>query len=222
MHLWHTYKTPDLAAHAAADRIAEIISQILGNHSRCHIALPGGTTPAKCFYYLAQHKINWQSVHWYLGDERCLPIGHTERNDVMIRQQLWSAINAAENTIHLIPAELGAVAAAEKYAAIIDKVTLDIALLGMGEDGHTASLFPGNVALQNNNSVVPVFNSPKPPTDRVSLSVATLRQAAHRLVLTTGESKQQALRQIKNKMALPVNSIGDVEWFVDAAALASN
>ena len=65
---------------------------------------------------------------------------------------------------------------------------------------------------------VPVFNAPKPPADRVSLSVATLLRAKHRIVLTTGEGKQQAISQIRNQIDLPVNRIGDIEWFVDAAA----
>ena len=219
MHTWHTFASPDLAAQAAANRIAELIEQTLQENNICHIALPGGNTPAKCFHYLSQKKINWEHVHWYLGDERCLPAGHADRNDVMIQQSLWQPIHAQKKTIHRIPAEFGANAAAQIYAAHMDNTILDIAFLGMGEDGHTASLFPGNIALDNINSVVPVFNAPKPPAARVSLSVSTLQRATHRIVLTTGESKKRALEQIRAEIALPINRIGNIEWFVDAAVI---
>ena len=218
MHTWHTFASPDLAAQAAANRIAELIEQTVQKNNICHIALPGGNTPAKCFYYLSHKKINWKHVHWYLGDERCLPAGHAERNDVMIQQCLWQPIHAQEKTLHRIPAESGANAAARIYAAQMDNTILDIVFLGMGEDGHTASLFPGNIALDIINSVVPVFNAPKPPAERVSLSVTTLQRATHRIVLTTGDSKRHAIAQIKNRVDLPVNIIGDIEWFIDAAA----
>jgi len=222
MHNWHIYESQELAAQATADFLAELIKQSLQQNSICHIALPGGNTPAKCFHYLSQKNINWQQIHWYLGDERCLPVGHAERNDVMIRQHLWSKIQAPDKTIHTIPTELGATEAAAKYAAIMKNITLDIAFLGMGEDGHTASLFPGNIALKNLHSVVPVFNAPKPPAERVSLSVSTLQHARHRIVLTMGEGKQQAIASIKNRGDLPINSIGDIEWFVDTAASSAN
>lgn len=218
MHIWHTFDSTELAAQAAASRLAEIIKQALQQNNICHVALPGGNTPAICFDYLAQYIINWQQVHWYLGDERCLPVGHAERNDVMIQQHLWSKIQAPDKTIHTITGELGATDAAARYAAVINNITLDIAFLGMGEDGHTASLFPGNIALKDTHSVVPVFNAPKQPAERVSLSVTTLRRARHRIVLTMGEGKRQAITAVRNEVDLPVNTIGDIEWFVDAAA----
>lgn len=218
MHTWHTYPTPELAAQAAADFMAGLIKQSLQQNNICHVALPGGNTPAKCFEYLSQHDINWQQVHWYLGDERCLPIGHAERNDTMIRQHLWLKIQASARTIHTIPAELGADIATEHYATVMNGITLDIALLGMGEDGHTASLFPGNSALQNTGSVVAVFNAPKPPVERVSLGITTLQRARHRMVLTTGAGKKQAIAQIHNKADLPVNNIGEIDWFIDTTA----
>ena len=219
MHNWHTFESLELAAQATARRIAELIEQFLQQNNICHVALPGGNTPAKCFHYLSQKNINWQQIHWYLSDERCLPVGHAERNDVMIQQHLWSKIQASDKTKHTIPAELGAAEAAEKYAAIMNNIILDIAFLGMGEDGHTASLFPDNIALKNLHSVVPIFNAPKPPAERVSLSITTLQRAKHRIVLTTGDSKRRAIAQIKNRVDLPVNRIGDIEWFVDAAAV---
>ena len=219
MRTWHSYTTPELAAQAAANRIAEIIEQTLQNNALCHIALPGGNTPIKCFYYLSQKAIDWDKTHWYLGDERCLPVGHAERNDTMIQEYLWMPISAPKKTIHRLPAELGPESAAKIYAANMNNTQLDIAFLGLGEDGHTASLFPNNAALKNTASVVPVFDAPKAPAERVSLSVSTLQQAKHRIVLTAGAGKKLAIEQIKAGVKLPISRIGDIEWFGDAAAL---
>ena len=98
-------------------------------------------------------------------------------------------------------------------------VHVDIAFLGMGEDGHTASLFPGNAALGDLRSVVPVYHSPKPPSERVTLSLDTLNKADCRVILTGGSAKATIINRIKEGGALPVNSIGDINWFVDNEAL---
>lgn len=219
MHKWFVYSDFDLAAKAAADFLAEHIEQSLKQKGVCHVALPGGNTPASCLAGLAEKALDWEKVHWYLGDERCYPSGHAERNDVMLQKNLWSRIS--KTNIHRIPAELGAESGAEKYRELIDAIDyIDIAFLGMGEDGHTASLFPGNVALQDTRSVVPVHNSPKAPDDRVSLSSGTLQKAKIRMVLTAGSAKADMIARIKKGEALPINGIGEINWFVDEAAVS--
>ncbi len=219
MHEWKIYGGLEQASKAAANFLVENIQDCLAKRGECHIALPGGNTPATCLELLSQASIAWNKVHWYLGDERCLPIGNVERNDVMLNQHLFS--RTPESQVHKIPAELGPDKAAEFYSKIIDNlISLDIVFLGMGEDGHTASLFPGNAALQDKRSVVPVFDSPKPPDQRVSLGVETLRSAKLRVVLTAGATKQSIISKVENGMPLPVNMIGDIHWFVDKASMA--
>ncbi|HEY9052234.1 MAG TPA: 6-phosphogluconolactonase [Gammaproteobacteria bacterium] len=219
MHHWHIYPTAEDTAKAAADYLAELITKILQKQKLCHIALPGGSTPAKCFAWLTKKNLDWKNIHWYLGDERCYPVGHVERNDTMIREHLWLPIHCPENNMHPMQTELGAEEAAKKYCKLIESIgVLDIALLGMGEDGHTASLFPENPALKLTQAAIPVHNSPKPPPDRVSLSINSLQAARYRIVLATGTGKQWAIQQIKNEVNLPINSIGELEWFVDDAA----
>ena len=220
MNHWHIYPTAEDTAKAAAEYLAELITKTLKKQKLCHIALPGGSTPAKCFAYLTKKNLNWQNIHWYLGDERCYPVGHAERNDTMIREHLWLPIHCPDNNIHPMQTELGAEAAAEQYSKVIEQIgTLDIALLGMGEDGHTASLFPDNPALKLKQAAIPVHNSPKPPADRVSLSINTLQSTKNRIVLATGAGKQWAIQQIKQSADLPINCIGQLEWFVDNAAI---
>ncbi len=220
MHHWNIYPTTEDTAKATADYLSDLITKILQKQKLCHIALPGGSTPAKCFAHLTKKNLDWKNIHWYLGDERCYPVGHADRNDTMIQQYLWSPVQCPESNRHPIPTELGAEVAAEQYTKVIEQIgTLDIALLGMGEDGHTASLFPENPALMLTQAAIPVHNSPKPPADRVSLSISTLQSAKNKIVLATGTGKQWAIQQIKKDADLPVNCIGELEWFVDNAAI---
>ena len=219
MHNWFVFAEFKQASVAAADFLALQIEQSLQQRDVCHVILPGGNTPGECLYYLSQKDLPWEKLHWYPGDERCFPVGHAERNDTMLEKHLWSHL--PKTNIHPMPAELGAADAARLYAELISGIEkFDIAFLGMGEDGHTASLFPGNVALDDVHPVVPVYNSPKAPSDRVSFSLATLKKSRSRMVLTGGSAKADILLQIKEGSPLPINCVGDINWFVDEAALS--
>ena len=209
----------EAVARAAADDIAATVQRVLSGNDDCHIALPGGGTPARCLELLSTMPLPWTRLHWYLGDERCYPRGHAERNDTMIRDRLWSRIDGPENNNHPIPAELGPEQAAEIYAALIQSIgRLDLVVLGMGEDGHTASLFPGNDALRDTRAVVPVYNAPKPPPQRVSLGSRTLLAAGRRIVLATGAGKRDALQRINRGEDLPVLLAQPDRWLIDSLA----
>ncbi len=217
-HQWHIHNDFTELSQAAADFIADKILQSIQQKNCCHIILPGGNTPALCLSLLELKPLPWEKIHWYLGDERCYPLGHTERNDVMLEKNLWSKLPVSNS--HPIPAELGPAVGASVYRKMINDIEqFDIAFLGMGEDGHTASLFPGNKALHDERSVVAVYNSPKAPDERVSMGMNTLKNALCRIVLASGEGKADIISQIQSGDALPINSIGDIEWFVDKAAI---
>lgn len=219
LHHWHIHADPDAVAQAAADYLAERIWAVLDDLDDCHIALPGGTTPAACLRLLAAMALPWSRIHWYLGDERCLPPGDPERNDSLIQDCLWGPADIPADNCHPIRAEAGALAAAADYSELLALAGhLDIVLLGMGEDGHTASLFPSNPALALTDAAVPVFNAPKPPPERVSLSVPTLQAAGLRIALITGAGKAQAVQQLKAGEPLPINQVGQLEIFADRAA----
>ena len=221
MHKWFVYTKFDEASTAAAEFLAEKIETCVQQKGSCHVILPGGNTPVRCLAFLAEKALPWNKVHWYLGDERCYPKDHTDRNDVMLQKNFWSLIS--ETNIHLIQTELGAEKAAEIYQNEIKEIaSFDIAFLGMGEDGHTASLFPGNKALEDKHSVVAVYNSPKAPDERVSLSMDTLRKVHCRVVLVGGEQKAAVISRIKSGEALPINSIGEINWYIDEAAISSH
>ncbi|MDZ4202440.1 MAG: 6-phosphogluconolactonase [Gallionella sp.] len=204
-------------AAAAAQRIAELAAQAITARGVFHLALAGGETPRRCYEQLRVMPVDWRHVRIYFGDERCLPSGDAQRNDTMAREALLNHIVIPPENVHAIAAELGASGAAAEYAARLPS-RLDLVLLGMGEDGHTASLFPGNPATESGENAVPVFGAPKPPPERVSLGMAVLNGAREKLFLVAGAGKCGALQRIARGEALPAARITGAEWHMDRAA----
>ena len=217
---YKVYENPEAVAQAAAEYLFHQIKTCVAKKAQCHVVLPGGSTPARCLELLAKTPLPWTNVHWYPGDERCYPVGHAERNDTMITGKLFLQQEHCIENFHPIPAELGPEKGAEIYAALIAATGgLDIVVLGMGEDGHTASLFPGNAALEDPRYVVPVLHAPKPPSERISIGLTALKMATESIVLTTGANKCEAITRIRNGALLPVCLVEPKLWFVDEAAM---
>ncbi len=204
-----------------AQRILELAVAAIADHGNFRMVLAGGSTPAAVYRRLAAAKADWVRLHLYFGDERCLPADDPQRNSVMAMQQWLERVPVPSANIHAIPAEQGAAAAAEAYRAPVRVARpFDLVLLGMGEDGHTASLFPGHVHAQD-ELVVAVHNAPKPPPDRVSLSLAALNDANAVLMLITGSGKRDAVERWRRGENLPVARIRGrhgVDVYLDAAA----
>ncbi len=187
-----------VAARAAA-LIGELLSATLVARGRAHLALAGGTTPAGAYAQLAL--TDWSAVELWFGDERCVGPDDPESNYRMVADTLLGHAGAA--LVHRIEGELGAERAAAAYELELrervsddgdDLPVLDVVLLGIGEDGHTASLFPHNSALAvRGAAVVAVHDAPKPPPDRVSLSLEVLRRARATILLAAGPGKADAL-----------------------------
>jgi 6-phosphogluconolactonase len=186
----------DAVAEQTAALIEELIAAALGDRDRAHVALAGGTTPAGAYARLAP--ASWAGVELWFGDERCVGPTDPQSNYLMVEQTLLGHAEAA--LVHRIEGERGAEAAASAYAELLvaraggPLPVLDVVLLGIGEDGHTASLFPGAATLGAGPVVcVPVHDAPKPPPDRVSLSLEVLRLARATILLASGEGKAAAL-----------------------------
>ncbi|UOG90791.1 MAG: 6-phosphogluconolactonase [Candidatus Thiothrix sulfatifontis] len=185
----------EAVAQRACEWIAAAAAVAIRERGVFRLVLAGGGTPQRAYVLLADTLQDWDRWEIFWGDERCLPVEHVERNS---RMSLPTARRFP------IPAELGAAAAAVAYAQTIsEKLPFDVVMLGMGEDGHTASLFPGFVddpaALTQT-----VFDAPKPPPERVSLSVAALQACRQQLVLVTGAGKVEALAQWRSGARLPI------------------
>ena len=179
----------EAAARRGAEEVAAAIGDALGARGAAHVALSGGRTPARMHELLGPLVTSWRGVHVWFADERCVPPDDPESNARMVRETL----DAPGAVVHRIEGELGAEEAAAAYERELGDVVLDVAVLGLGEDGHTASLFPRHPALENSDPParrdVPVHDAPKPPPDRVSLSLPTLNGARQRLLLVTGAGK---------------------------------
>ena len=214
------HDNPDELSAAVAQRVADLAAQAIAARGVFHVALAGGETPRRCYEKLRDLTVDWTHVQVYFGDEGCLPDGDAQRNDRMAFDVLLKHVAIPPDNIHTIPAELGACEAAARYAAVLaDIERLDMALLGMGEDGHTASLFPGNPATDSAEQVVPVFGAPKLPAERVSLGMSTLNAALHKIFMVAGAGKREALEQIASGKLLPAARIAAAEWHLDRAAL---
>ncbi|EAU55470.1 6-phosphogluconolactonase [Mariprofundus ferrooxydans] len=216
------FDNAEALAGYAATRVAELCRDAVSENGVCHLVLAGGSTPKRCYELLREMKLPWGSLHIWFGDERCLPIGDAERNDTMADVALLAHVPVPPDHIHRMAAELGPEAAAAQYAEMLAAApVMDIVLLGMGEDGHTASLFPDNPALQDERLAVPVFDSPKPPPERVSMGYGVLNGASHRLILVAGTGKADALARIRAGETLPIAVIAEGEWLIDRDAMMS-
>jgi len=210
---------PEFAVLETAEDVAESaaaeIAEALDEGART-LTLAGGTTPMRCYELLAQADVRWGRVTVLFGDERCVPPDHPDSNYRAARVALLDRVSPA--SVHRMPAELGPDEGAELYSRIVASLApLDIVVLGVGEDGHTASLFPGHPGVQAEGWAVGVRNSPKPPPDRVSLTMPVLRAARKVLVLATGAGKAGAVAAAR-RGEVPSGMIASARWLIDRAA----
>jgi 6-phosphogluconolactonase len=222
---WRVFADADaLVGELSAALCAEAAAAIAARGA-FHLVLAGGTTPLALYRALASQQAGNPRWHVWYGDERCLPADHPERNSGAI-EAVWLAASAIppENR-RPIPAERGSHEAATVYTEWLANVAdFDVVLLGMGEDGHTASLFPGTPldSHGDNADVLAVHDAPKPPSERVSLSVARLNRSQRVWFVITGAGKHEALVRWKHGEPLPVSAIHGKQqtaaWLDRAAA----
>ncbi len=215
-------ETSALAAKAA-EKIANCLRTAAQAHGRACLALAGGTTPRRVHEALAERSdIPWSLVHVYFGDERCVPPDHPDSNYRMAKESLFDRIALPSAQIHRPASELeDRDAAARAYDAVLP-ARLDLIILGIGEDGHTASLFPGSPALnERERRYIPVVG-PKPPPNRLTLTPPALETAGALLMLATGAGKAEAVaRALEGPLdpkSTPAQLARRGSWFVDREA----
>ena len=195
---------------AACRRIIDAARRAIAQRGEFLIVLAGGNTPRGEYRMLRAENADW--AHWnvYFGDERCLPVDDAERNSKMAAIEWLDHVPIPKDRVHPIPAELGARAAALAYADTLRGVgEFDLVLLGLGEDGHTASLFPNHDwgTAPDAPDVLAVLDAPKPPPQRVSLSAARLSRAREVLFLVAGDSKREPIARWRAGEQLPAAAI---------------
>lgn len=205
------YATAEEVAEATAAEIAEA----LRGGART-LVLTGGTSPRRAYELLAELDVEWGRVSVLFGDERCVPPLDPESNYMMAKESLLDRVNPA--TVYRIPAELGPDEGADLYAEVVANTTpFDVVLLGVGEDGHVNSLFPGHESLKSDALTLGIHDSPKPPPQRVTMTLEAIRDAGRVLIIAAGAGKAEAVAMAK-RGETPSGMISNARWLIDRAA----
>lgn len=221
---WHVLQDAAAVASETRTRLLATAAQAIRERGMFHLVLAGGATPRLLYASLVDAPADWPHWHIWFGDERVLPADHPERNSVMARAAWLDRVPIPPAQIHVIPTERGLAYAVEAYRhALAGIPEFDVVLLGLGEDGHTASLFPGHDWGMGAHApdVLAVHDAPKPPPQRVSLSAARLSRSRAVWFLVTGASKREAVARWQRGESLPAGAIrpvAGVDVFLDAAA----
>src|SRR6185503_6011875 len=235
----------ELAAHAA-DQIVQVAREAIRVRGRAMVALAGGSTPKKSYRLLAQPprrgRMDWAHTYLFFGDERFVPPDDPSSNFAMVQETLLKPASVPASRVFPVPTRLGsATAAAQEYAATLsrtfgvgesgDPPRFDLILLGLGDDGHTASLFPHAASLSVTDRWV--VSSPPgtlpPPVERTTLTYPVLNAARRVLFLVSGEKKAAVLQELlegqprpEERPAAGVRPVeGMVEWLADEAAASA-
>lgn len=214
----------ELFASAAATWIADLINAAIDERGDCSLALCGGHTPERVHEDLAARPIRWAQVAVYFGDERAVPPDHPDSNFGMARRTLLDHVPVPFDRVHRMAADRPDLAvSAEDYARLLP-TCLDVLLLGLGPDGHTASLFPGSPAvLETGRMVVAVPPPPiEPRVRRMTITPPVIQAARNVVVLVTGPDKAAVMARVldgpSDPAALPAQIARRGTWIVDRAA----
>ncbi len=231
------FETPEQLASALADAFVDDARNAIEQHGAFFVALAGGTTPKNAYRLLASEprrsQVDWNHVFVYFGDERCVPPQSGESNYKMAMDAFLRDVNLPPDHVHRMRGEDDPLQAARDYAELLiqtmgDLPRFDLVMLGMGADGHTASLFPGTDPLADNDRLVRAPYVEKFSTYRITFTPLVINSARHAIIATEGLPKAPALYAVREgpydpqihpiQIVAPVN--GRLSWFVDRAAAA--
>lgn len=224
-------------SRAAAETFLETVRDATAERGRCSVALAGGSTPKTVYSLVADRverepalrQIDWRNVHFFFGDERSVPPDHPESNYGMAQATLLKHGLVPPRNVHRILAEKGAAEAALLYEREIKEYfdgppRFDLVLLGIGPDGHTASLFPGTPALGVRDHLVVSNLVPQMRTERITLTYTAINASARVLFMVAGDDKKPAVEQLFIQHAdLPAAQVqpeGKLHWYLDREAAA--
>lgn len=225
------------AAEACGARMIRLLTAALIERDSATIAVSGGNTPKLLFQYLAKCNFDWSRVQLFWVDERAVPPGDPQSNYTLAHDNWLEPVGYPANNIHRMQAELPVSEAAERYAELVRDhfavqpggfPVFDIIQQGMGPDGHTASLFPGEPLILDRTGIAAAVYVEKLKAARITLLPAVLLRARHTLMLVTGADKASALKNVWSSPEAPLESPaqltryheGQVTWFLDEAAAA--
>jgi 6-phosphogluconolactonase len=216
----------DQLARVAAEWLAEQVKHSVDRGGRCAFALSGGSTPRPAYERLAARPaVPWPSVEVYFGDERAVPPTDPASNYRMAREALLDRVGLPPERVHRMEADDADLeAAAVRYAALLPD-PLDLLVLGMGQDGHTASLFPGSPALRESARKVVTARAPVPPIERLTITPPVIAAARRVAVIVAGAAKApvvaRVLRGPWRPEELPAQLARHGTWLLDRAAASA-
>jgi 6-phosphogluconolactonase len=217
----------DELARTIADRLTDRVVQLHSSQRVPRIVLTGGTIAAAAYQRIDEGTADWANVEFWFGDERFMPEGHADRNDQQARDAFLDRVGATR--VHSVAGNdcsLSAAEAADEYAATLPDEPFDVVLLGLGPDGHVASLFPEHPQLhETERACVELFDSPKPPPVRITMTFPTLNRADAVWFLVSGEEKSDAVARaladdgtIDETPARGVQGRQETLWLLDETA----
>jgi 6-phosphogluconolactonase len=225
------HRDPEAVARAAASAVVEGAFRAIHEHGNFRLVLAGGRTPRAAYELLAgelREEVDWRRVTLFFGDERCVPPTDPASNYRMVKESLLDPLKLPPSSVRRMAGEVPADNAAAEYdvelrRAIEDRQpAFDLVLLGMGPEGHTASLFPGNPALDERHRAAMHVSVPATPPDRLTMTPVSLASTRQILFLVTGEDKADAISQVfKDESQLPaaiVSRLAPSRFLVDEAA----
>jgi 6-phosphogluconolactonase len=227
------YNSSDELFRDTAKRVVDVINKYIEKEGRCTLVLSGGNTPKQLYDNIVKDyadKVDWDSVYFFWGDERCVPPDDEESNYVMVYYHLLTGLKIGFRNVFRIKGEDPPGLAAQNYDMLLRKFFLDslpafdLVLLGVGTDGHTASLFPGSKALNVIDKLAEAEYYEKYETWRVTLTLPVINNAQNIFFLAEGNSKSEIIKEIFTnenlnlpaQMVKPVN--GKLTWFIDKEA----
>lgn len=234
----HIYDDTLVLSHEAANLVVQIAQAAIADHQRFTFALSGGTTPGKMYSLLTEEpyrsQIDWSKVEIFWSDERCVSPADKNSNYRLAKEALLTKAPIQATQIHRMPADLpDRAAACQAYTDEMRQVfktdgipAFDLIQLGMGPEGHTASLFPHQPSLRETEQLVNEVNVPKPPPERLTFTLPLINAAHNILFMVTGEDKAEAVHEViegeRQPEKYPAQNVhptnGEVIWMLDTAA----
>ena len=215
-----TFASENEVFEYTAQIITAIVKHALTQRSTCNVIVAAGNSVTKSLGCLTPATLDWQLVNWFLADERCVDNNSNLRNELQIIQVLQNTLGEKFGVVTSPQAEIPPQKAVAAYASRIKSINMfDFCLLGMGDDGHIASLTPGNSSLNSDETCLLINDSPNPPSQRITLGMRVLRNTTNRILVTTGGSKNKALKKIERDLMSPVQIFDPTTIVVDRAAV---
>ena len=230
----HVFKTVQELLMAVADYFVTVAQSSISSRGEFNVVLSGGSSPKRLYEMLAssdlKHQVEWDKVHFFFGDERYVPANDPENNALMVKKALFDPLNISLSNIFAVDTSLSPEEAAKKYALTINdhfrnqKIRFDLILLGLGDNSHTASLFPYTSVLSNKSASVKAVSLEN--VYRITMTAPLINQARNIAFLVYGEAKAESVHHVLenelNEKKYPAQLIqpgdGELRWYLDEAA----